>query len=304
VIGKNLSLLVSRKEGLAPASGGNTSDMDKDQKAFYRTPNIIISDSRNVHEDHLEDTILLADVQSNHESVLWDATLDEIERGTTASSMHEPAQTLSSLGSSRKHTIWRSGPLSHVTINTSNWRVDTYRGIPSAPGHGGDLCRTLTPSPRGMASMVPGTEQSNVRNRKRGVDSHRPPLIRPSANQSIRNSSNRRIVSNFVESDAGLSIMASTSSTYSEPHQPLPSHEIRPKANEGTRPEAKNEVLPKVKQNADSKATSYFAQNGSAPLAKERDTLDKLFEKYRGSCPETMTRIDVANRRSISRRVR
>jgi hypothetical protein len=35
-------------------------------------------------------------------------------------------------------------------------------------------------------------------------------------------------------------------------------------------------------QNANPKANSYFASNGSAPLAKEKDTLGKLFEKYRG----------------------
>jgi hypothetical protein len=33
---------------------------------------------------------------------------------------------------------------------------------------------------------------------------------------------------------------------------------------------------------ADNHPHSYFAQNGSAPLAKEKDTLGKLFEKYRG----------------------
>jgi hypothetical protein len=33
---------------------------------------------------------------------------------------------------------------------------------------------------------------------------------------------------------------------------------------------------------ADTHFHSYFAQNGSAPLAKEKDTLGKLFEKYRG----------------------
>jgi hypothetical protein len=33
---------------------------------------------------------------------------------------------------------------------------------------------------------------------------------------------------------------------------------------------------------ADNHLHSYFAQNGSAPLAKEKDTLGKLFEKYRG----------------------
>jgi len=35
-------------------------------------------------------------------------------------------------------------------------------------------------------------------------------------------------------------------------------------------------------QNANPKTNSYFASNGSAPLAKEKDSLAKLFEKYRG----------------------
>jgi hypothetical protein len=35
-------------------------------------------------------------------------------------------------------------------------------------------------------------------------------------------------------------------------------------------------------QNANPKINSYFASNGSAPLAKEKDSLAKLFEKYRG----------------------
>jgi hypothetical protein len=42
-------------------------------------------------------------------------------------------------------------------------------------------------------------------------------------------------------------------------------------------------------QIANSKANSYFASNGSAPLAKEKDTLAKLFEKYRGEHAQTIT---------------
>jgi hypothetical protein len=77
--------------------------------------------------------------------------------------------------------------------------------------------------------------------------------------------------------------------------KPEPSSEPEPKP--GIGPEAENETKPEAvpgqenaisgsdfecEQNANPKANSYFASNGSAPLAKEKDNLGKLFEKYRG----------------------
>ena len=35
-------------------------------------------------------------------------------------------------------------------------------------------------------------------------------------------------------------------------------------------------------RNADQSRYSYFGSNGTAPMAKEKDALGKLFEKYRG----------------------
>jgi hypothetical protein len=43
-----------------------------------------------------------------------------------------------------------------------------------------------------------------------------------------------------------------------------------------------NDPIIRFVRDADNHPHSYFAQNGSAPLAKEKDTLGKLFEKYRG----------------------
>ena len=46
--------------------------------------------------------------------------------------------------------------------------------------------------------------------------------------------------------------------------------------------ESKDDINSRHGQNADPKSNSYFASTGSAPLAKEKDSLAKLFEKYRG----------------------
>jgi hypothetical protein len=44
----------------------------------------------------------------------------------------------------------------------------------------------------------------------------------------------------------------------------------------------KSDIGHEVTHNANFPSNSYFASNGTAPLAKEKDALGKLFEKYRG----------------------
>ena len=44
----------------------------------------------------------------------------------------------------------------------------------------------------------------------------------------------------------------------------------------------KSDIGDEVTHNANFPSNSYFASNGTAPLAKEKDALGKLFEKYRG----------------------
>jgi hypothetical protein len=249
--------------------------MDKDREAFYRTPNIIISDTKYVHEGCLDATLPLADFQPNHAS-LWDTTLDQIGGETTGSSMGEPDRIASSLESWKKDMLWRI----NGSADASNVRVDTFGGATNGLGHGEDhvFLRIPTLSESCMTSLLPESGESKGEKRRRGADPVRPSPIRPFAPQSVRTLS----LNDSMESYGGLSIMVSASPKFPKPRPPLSSYEIKPEANKETNPEAKDQVLLEAKQNADSKTNSYFASNGSAPLAKERDTLGKLFEKYRG----------------------
>jgi hypothetical protein len=278
--------------------------MDKDQEAFIRKPNIILTDPKSV-QARINAT--LEDRRSDHGSVLLPtgATLAQIGQETTASGIDQSAW-ISAVLSPSKDALGEgeAGSEMHTSIDPSNVRDDIRGEAFNGQGRGISVLfrRTLAPSQIFMGSVVPRSEQPRVCASISGAAPVPSPPRRSSATPPSRVSSSASTEESFkdvVGYPTRLSMMVLASSDLPEPQPSVLIDSLalalklwEPRQSSDSKDLDRSSNLPdpslqartnsEAKQNADFQASSYFASNASAPLTKEKDTLTKLFESYRG----------------------
>jgi hypothetical protein len=200
--------------------------------------------------------------------------------------MRDPSWASALLWILKKRSRWEAEPKPHVSVDPSNVQDDIRGAAFGGHGRGASVLfrRTPAPSEIRLASAVPTSDQSLVS----ASTSSESPILSPPRHSSItlpsRTSSNKSSedgLKSVGENVTYISVVVPASLDRLEPQSPSDSKVLDWASNlpedwqqAGTKSEAK--------QNADSQPNSYFASNGSAPLAKERDTLAKLFDSYRG----------------------